>query len=62
MQYKTIDVYETFQQFGVIETIKLFENTHGTRDGGGEVKFRYNTISGFCPLDFKLQYMIVSSS
>lgn len=45
MQYKTIDVYETFQQFGVIEAIKLFENTLGTRDGGGEVKFRYNTIS-----------------
>lgn len=45
MQYKTIDVYETFKQFGVIEAIKLFENTHGTRDGGGEVKFRYNTTS-----------------
>ncbi|KAI5846534.1 RNA dependent RNA polymerase-domain-containing protein [Morchella snyderi] len=41
MQYKTLDVYETFQQFGVIEAIKLFENTHGTRDGAGEVKFSH---------------------
>lgn len=43
MQYTTWDMYNLFRDYGEIESVELYENTSGTRDGSGKVKFRYNS-------------------
>lgn len=40
--YTTWDMYYLFSEYGVVESVDLFENSRGTRDGNGRVKFRYN--------------------
>lgn len=45
MQYSTVDLYNLFEDYGEVESVELFENSSGTRDGNGRVKFRYNPLS-----------------
>lgn len=42
LQYTTWDLYNVFRDYGTIESVELFENSSGTRDGYGRVRFRYN--------------------
>lgn len=42
LQYTTWDLYNLFTDYGEIESVELFENSRGTRNGSGEIKFRYN--------------------
>lgn len=44
LQYTTWDMYFLFKDYGEIEAIELFENSSGTRDGFGRVRFRYNSF------------------
>lgn len=59
MQYTTWDMYNLFREYGEIESVELFENSSGTRNGFGRVRFRYNSHSLrisrsiFCILDRK---------
>lgn len=42
LQYTTWDLYNLFADYGEVESVELFENSRGTRDGCGKIKFRYN--------------------
>lgn len=42
LQYTTWDMYNLFTDYGVVESVELFENSSGTRDGSGRVRFRYS--------------------
>ncbi|KAL7275453.1 hypothetical protein RUND412_001605 [Rhizina undulata] len=39
MSFNTLDMYHLFMDFGDLESIELFENGAGVRDGSGRVKF-----------------------
>lgn len=42
LQYTTWDLYNLFADYGEVESVELSENSRGTRDGFGKIKFRYN--------------------
>lgn len=36
----TFTIWNTFQAYGTIDYIELFENVRGTRDGRGKIRFK----------------------
>ncbi|KAL9127168.1 MAG: hypothetical protein Q9217_003901 [Psora testacea] len=41
----TKELRECFEKEGTVLSVEIFENTYGERDGGGRIRFRYETSS-----------------
>lgn len=57
LQYTTWDLYNLFADYGEVESVELFENSRGTRDGSGKIKFRYDPD----PLNFPRSILCILS-